>query len=63
MQKFKVSAWPVDPAKLKYEPEWEEVISANLLGEALEQGEVLFLAHCKEHELARADFEVRSGTP
>ena len=63
MQKFKVSAWPVDPAKRKYEPEWEDVISANLIGEALEQAEVLFFAYCKEHELVRADFAVHSGTP
>lgn len=63
MQNFKVSAWPVDPAKKKYTPEWELVISANLLGEAIEQGRVLFHAYCKEHELVFEDFEVRSGTP
>jgi len=62
MQKFKTTAWPTDPAKLKYEPEWEAVISADLIGDALEQGKILFHTHCVEHELDPENFEVRAGT-
>ena len=63
MQKFKVSAWPVDLADWKDQPEWETTIAANLMGEALEQGKALFHAHCVEHKLDHARFEVRAGTP
>jgi len=63
MQKFKVSAWPKDSSKRGYNPEWEVTISANLTGEALEQGNLLFQAHCAELELEPEDFEVHAGTP
>ncbi len=56
MQKFIVSAWPKDNSKNS--PEWEVTISANLTGEALEQGNLLFQAYCAEHELKPEDFEV-----
>lgn len=62
MQKFKVSAWPKDSSIKGYNPEWEVVISANFTGEALEQGNLLFQAHCTEHVIESEDFEVRAGT-
>ena len=63
MQKFKVFAEFTNLADRKYHPEWEVEVSASLMGEALERGEVLFLAHCVEQKLDRSLFELHVGTP
>ncbi len=61
MKTFIVSAWPIDTSEQIDEPEWEVSITANLLGVALEQGELQFRAYCKEHELDRSKFEVHAS--
>ena len=63
MQKFKVFAEFKNPADRKYNPEWEADVFAPIMGEALEQGEVLFLAHCVKQKLERTLFELHVGTP
>ena len=63
MQNFKVSAECKNPADQKYNPEWEANVSAPIMGEALEQGETLFLAYCAEQKLDRALFELHVSTP
>ena len=63
MPKFKVYAEHINPADRKYFPEWETEVLAAIMGEALEQGGILFHKHCEEHQLDRAKFEVRVGTP
>lgn len=63
MPKFKISAEFKNPTDRKYNPEWEADVSATLIGEALEQGEVLFLAHCAEKKLDRALFDLHASTP
>ncbi len=60
---FRVFAEFKNSADRKYHPEWEGDVSAFLLGEALERGEVLFHAHCVEQNLERALFELHVGTP
>ncbi len=63
MQNFKVFAEFKNPADRKYNPEWEAEVSAAVIGDALERGEVLFHAHCVEQKLDRALFELHASTP
>jgi hypothetical protein len=61
MPKFRVYALSKDnPAK---PPGWQDEVVAYLIGEALEQGAILFDAHCKKHRLDPNLFELRAGTP
>ena len=62
MPKYKISAEFKNPADQKYNPEWEAEVSASLIGEAIAQGEVLFLPHCAEKQLDRALFDLHAGT-
>ena len=63
MQKFKVFAEFKNPADRKYNPEWEAEVSANLTGEAYEQGCRLFRLHCIRQKLDYELFQVHAGTP
>lgn len=62
MQFFKVSAWPIDPIDWKDRPTWETIVSAMLVGEAYDQGVVLFRAYCAEMGLEFEQFQIRSGS-
>jgi len=42
MQKFNVMAWPENDSEREYNPTWEQVVEAELIGDAQAEGERLF---------------------
>ncbi len=62
MQKFRVTAWPEDPANWGEKPEWESIISAETEGDAYSQGVFQFRTYCTKHGLQFEQYQVRSGS-
>jgi len=63
MPKYRITAWPIDEAKPKYDPAWESIVEANTDGMAHAEGTKLFHEQCSHLKLDAAQFILHVSSP